>query len=156
LLESFLSDLKIDVARAIHNADQSCATMTELADSLVRLEDVAFRTAHDIASSLASSLVASGRGISGLTGEEVSAAFEQAVGRKPGLSAQALKALAQVDHFIAVRDRTGGPGPNAMASSLRRQTQQLRDLREAGRHLRIQDADAAKRLHATRAELTGA
>ena len=156
LLESFLSDLKIDVARAIHNADQSCATMTELADSLVRLEGVAFRTAHDIASSLASSLVAAGRGISGLTGEEVSAAFEQAVGRKPGLSAQALKALAQVDHFIAVRDRTGGPGPNAMASSLRRQTQQLRDLREAGRHLRMQDADAAKRLHATRAKLTGA
>lgn len=48
LLAAFLETLRIDTARARANIARSCATMTEVSDSLVRLEGVAFRHAHEI------------------------------------------------------------------------------------------------------------
>jgi argininosuccinate lyase len=118
LLDALLDGLTIDADRVCANTDASCATMTELSDSLVRLEGIPFREAHDIGTALARRLVGTGRGMAALEGATVAEVFTAVVGRAPRLDLSALAELATPRHSIAVRDRTGGPGPQAMAQAL--------------------------------------
>ncbi len=118
LLSAFIDGMTIDTARVRANTDASCATMTEVADSLVRLEGISFREAHEIGALLARRLVADGRGMAGLDGSLVEAVFAEVIGRPPGLAAGELVQLARPEHGIAVRERTGGPGPASLAASL--------------------------------------
>jgi len=118
LLTAFLGGMTINADRVRANTDASCATMTEVADSLVRLEGISFREAHEIGSLLARRLVADGSGIAGLGGPLVAAVFMEVIGRAPRLGPDELARLAAAEHGIAVRERTGGPAPASLAASL--------------------------------------
>lgn len=152
LLAGFLDGLTIDAARVRANIDASCATMTELADSLVRLEGIAFRDAHEIGAELARRLVASGRGMAGLTGPLLAEVFVKVTSRNPGLDIAELAGLAAPAHSIHVRERLGGPGPSSLAAALGRLDVVLaamadgferRDAAEQEASRRLDDAAAA-------------
>ena len=49
LLIALVPALSVNAARVAENIRRSCATITELADSLVRIEGLSFRQAHEIA-----------------------------------------------------------------------------------------------------------
>ena len=120
LLGPVLEGLRIDAGRARANIAASCATMTEVSDSLVRLEGLSFRQAHEICSVLARRLLDGRRGMDGLAAEDLEAAFAEALGRLPRVRVEDLVAAATPEHAIAVRERLGGPGPAALAASLER------------------------------------
>jgi argininosuccinate lyase len=118
LLSAFLGALRIDTARARANIARSCATMTEVSDSLVRLEGISFRQAHEVCALLSRALLGAGRGMDGLRGEDIAHAFRSVLGRAPRAGLAELAAAATPEHSIAVRGRQGGPAPAALAASL--------------------------------------
>lgn len=119
LMASFVAAIRIDPEKVAINIRRSCITITELADSLVRLEGLSFRQAHEIAASVARSVVASGGGLEHDGYAPFLAAFEALTGRKPSVDMDQFAELVSPEHFVAVRTRFGGPAPEPMAQALR-------------------------------------
>ncbi len=156
LMEAFVRDLQIDVPRVLENTNRSCAAMTELADSLVRLEGIPFRIAHEIAADLARMLVDAGRGLDQLEGQEVAQAFERHVGRPSRADAQALRQFVRPKYFVQVRDRTGGPAPGALHASLQRYRALADALASGIERVEAREREAHASLQATVAQRMGA
>lgn len=117
LLAALVGALRIDGARVDANIRRSCITITELADTLVRREGLSFRAAHEIAAATAKAVVAQGTDLpSGYV--PFTAAFETATGRVPTLDATGFAEAVSPEHFVAVRDRFGGPAAPAMDEAL--------------------------------------
>ena len=120
LLAALIRDVKINEGRVAEILATSCITITELADSLVREENLSFREAHEIAAHVARH-VTSKRGTLVADGfEAFVSAFEIATGRKTAIDQKAFARFVSAEHFIGVRDRFGGPAPAALAKSLNR------------------------------------
>jgi len=118
LMASFVAAIRIDPERVATNIRRSCITITELADSLVRLEGLSFREAHEIAATVARAVVA-GQGDLPTDGfEPFLVAFEHSAGRKPLVDRQKFAEIVSPEYFVAVRDRFGGPAPAPMAEAL--------------------------------------
>ncbi|MFC7066821.1 argininosuccinate lyase [Brucella rhizosphaerae] len=120
LLAAFIEAIRIDPARVAENIRRSCITITELADSLVRIEGLSFRQAHEIAATVARSVVAQGGGLEKDGFAPFLAAFHEATGREPSFDQTKFEELVSPQHFVAVRDRLGGPAPLPMGEALTR------------------------------------
>lgn len=120
LLAAFIEAIRIDPARVTENIRRSCITITELADSLVRIEGLSFRQAHEIAATVARSVVAQGGGLEKDGFAPFLAAFHEATGREPSFDQTKFEELVSPQHFVAVRDRLGGPAPLPMGEALTR------------------------------------
>ena len=119
LMQAVVRSAKVDVARARENIERSFATITEVADTLVREEGLPFVQAHHVAAGLARAMQASGTTLSTVPYADVAAVFEKVAGRPPRIGEARLRACATPEHFIAVRRLPGGPAPAALAESLR-------------------------------------
>ncbi|WP_112663175.1 argininosuccinate lyase [Microvirga flavescens] len=146
LLAALMAEVKIDAARVRDNIRRSCITVTELADSLVRREGLSFREAHEIAAAVAKAVVA----VQGDLAKDGYAAFLQAfakaTGRNTSIDEATFAELVSPEHFVAVRDRFGGPAPRALRAAL----QSYRDKLDA---LAAQARAIGERETATAAEL---
>ena len=114
LLASLLPACSIDPSRVRRNSDAACITITELADTLVRDEDLSFRQAHDIAARTARGVLAEavplGKGY-----RHFQDAFRAEAGRDSTLDGAAFELAVAPETFIARRNRPGGPAPEALA-----------------------------------------
>jgi argininosuccinate lyase len=153
LLAGVLRAARIDAARVAINLDRSCATITELADSLVRREGLSFRQAHEIAAHVARAVVAAKTPLSGGY-TPFSSAFQEIVGGPTKLSESEFKEFVSPEYFIAVRDRFGGPAPAALAASIARYRQRLTGFEAGMRVTAAREAAAARALDAAFAKLT--
>lgn len=117
LMAGVVRSAGIDEARARANIERSFATITELADTLVREERTPFVQAHQVAAGLARAMQASGETLSNVPYATFAAVFEKTTGRKPGLTEARFRHVVTPDHFIAVRTLPGGPAPAALAES---------------------------------------
>ncbi|KAA9355400.1 argininosuccinate lyase [Ochrobactrum quorumnocens] len=120
LLAAFIEAIRIDPARVAENIRRSCITITELADSLVRIEGLSFRQAHEIAATVARAVVAQGGGLEQDGFAPFLAAFHEATGREPSFDQVKFEELVSPQHFVAVRSRLGGPAPEPMREALAR------------------------------------
>jgi argininosuccinate lyase len=120
LLAGFTAAVRIDQTAVRRLIDASCITITELADSLVRAEGLSFREAHEVAARVSRAVIAQGGGLSGLGFESFARLFAEATGRETKVTAQDFTRFVSPEHFVAVRERPGGPGPKALAASLAR------------------------------------
>jgi argininosuccinate lyase len=153
LLAGLLRAAKIDASRVAINLDRSCATITELADSLVRREGLSFRQAHEIAAHVARAVVAAKTSLSSGFAP-FSSAFQEIVGRPTKVSESEFKEFVSPEYFIAVRDRFGGPAPAALAASIARYRQRLTGFEAGMRVTAAREAAAARTLDAAFAKLT--
>jgi argininosuccinate lyase len=130
LLSAFIASVCIDEQRVAQNADAACITITELADTLVRTEGLSFRQAHAVAAATAKAVINQDKLLhDGYT--VFAGAFEDKAGRPVALSEEGFKQAVSLQHFVAVRERFGGPGQNAMRQSLAHYRQQIDELLEA-------------------------
>ncbi len=120
LLDAFMQAIEIDEAKVRRHIAESCITITEVADSLVRGEGISFRQAHEIASVLAKRMIASGETLETLPFTAFAEAYAHEIGRAPGIDEAGFRAIGTPEHFLAVRDMLGGPAPAAIAASLGR------------------------------------
>lgn len=117
LMAAVLRGARIDGARVRANMDRACATITELADTLVRQEGLAFRQAHEIAAATARSVIA--RAVPLGDGFDAFAdAFRIVAGRAPGLNQEAFAEAVAPETFVARRNRPGGPAAPALGAAL--------------------------------------
>ncbi len=128
LLTTLLPACKINVDRVTKTTDAACITITELADTLVRDENLSFRQAHEISASVAKGVIATQAPLADGYNIFLSA-FEEAVGRGPNLGEPAFKTAVSADTFIARRDRPGGPSEPALLSAIQTYSATLDDLK---------------------------
>lgn len=120
MLTGLLSALRIDSAKVRRHIEESCITVTELADSLVRTEGVSFRQAHEVAARLSRRLIERAETLSSVPFAAFEDAFAAVIGRPPRLAEAEFRRFTTPEHFIAVRDMLGGPAPAALAASFQR------------------------------------
>lgn len=118
LMAAVIRSATIDEARARGNIDSSYATITELADTLVRDEGLPFVQAHHVAADLARSMQSSGDTLASVAFATFSAIFAARAGREPRLAESRFREIVTPDHFIAVRKLPGGPAIEAVTESL--------------------------------------
>lgn len=113
LLTAFLPACSINAERVRANSDAGCITITELADTLVREEDLSFRQAHEIAAQTAEAVIAArtplSEGFAAFT-----TAFETSTARTTRMDETAFRECVAPETFVARRDRIGGPAPAAL------------------------------------------
>lgn len=118
LLAALMGQVRIDPVRVADNIRRSCITITELADSLVRREGLSFRQGHEIAAAVAKAVVAHNGDLTTDGFAPFQVAFEKATGRKTVIGATLFAELVSPAHFVAVRDRFGGPAPAPLVQAI--------------------------------------
>lgn len=155
LLAALIPALSIDGARVGKNIDASCITITELADSLVRSSGLSFRQAHEIASATARAVIARGVPL-GEGYQEFAEACGEHAGGAPGLDEARFAEAVSPERFVAVRQRFGGPGAQAMDEALAAYRAELDGLAERACAAAEREAGAACDLKAAFGALTAA
>ena len=139
LLDALMAAVRIDEARVCTHIAQSCITITELADTLVRRENISFRQAHEIAAGLARHLLAERATLADLPMPVFAQLFAAETGRQPMLVEATFRDAVTPEHFVSVRDMFGGPAANRMTESLAGYVRGLAESMERAEsnHLRI-------------------
>lgn len=125
LLAGIIATLEVNADALRSRAEASFAATTELADTLVRREGLAFRVSHSIVSRLIRDADAEGLAVRELTPERLNAAAEAVLGRPLRLTADELAEALDPGHFVAVRQLRGGPSPKEVERALRGQWERL-------------------------------
>ncbi len=116
-MAGMVRDLTPDTARMRDMAGSGYATATDLADWLVRVLRVPFRTAHHVTGRLVARAEAQGIDLATLTLEEMQA-------EEPGIT-QAIFDVLTVDASVASRTSFGGTAPTNVAAQAQRWQQAL-------------------------------
>ena len=118
LLGGFVEAMKTNPTSIESRIQKSMATITELADTLVRGEGIGFRAAHHVSSKLAREALAHGIGFDELSWDLFARTFEEVVGRPTQVDREVLASATSPKNFVAVREMPGGPGPRALRVAL--------------------------------------
>ena len=122
--------LRINPERVRQNIRRSCITVTELADSLVRLEGLSFREAHEIAAEVAACRRRHRAAILRPTAiRPFRKPFNAAQAARRRSSRRSSPTIVSPENFVAVRDRFGGPAPKALASAIAGYNREIADIR---------------------------
>lgn len=156
LLTALIGQISIDPERVDQNIRRSCITITELADSLVRIEGLSFREAHEIAAATAKSVVAAKGSLTDDGYEPFLKAFEHLTGRKPSVDLAKFTEIVSPEHFVAVRGRFGGPAPEPMQAALASYREKLTAFEAQAKKAVEHEAAAAAELKKKFTALTGA
>ncbi|NUU77675.1 argininosuccinate lyase [Paenibacillus xylanilyticus] len=133
LLSEIFQSLRVNEALLRERAENSFATVTELADTLVRTEGLSFRQSHSIVSRLVTQLTEFGTPISGLTLEMVQAAVQNMTNIPLALTREKLRESISPRHFVNIRHVRGGPNPDEVHRALSSQAIRLGELEEWSR-----------------------
>ena len=106
-----VAGLKVDPAAARAIVDGDYATMTEVADTLLRDAGVPFRVAHHYASALTDYGRAEGKRPAELTDAELQAIYVEAIGEPLPLPPGTIHAAMDPAKMVAARKGLGGPQP---------------------------------------------
>jgi len=148
LLSAFLPSCTINTDRVQRNSEAACITVTELADTLVRAEQLPFRVAHAIAAETAKAAIAEDR-LMANGYDAFRRAFDAQTNRQTTLTAEDFATAVSPETFVARRDRPGGPAPGALDSAFadygaaiatRWSDQSIRLARRAGASARLATA----------------
>jgi argininosuccinate lyase len=145
LFNGVIASAQINEDRARANIEASYATITELADTIVREEKLPFSIAHHIAAKLAKHLQATSETLLTISHATFAKIFMEEAGRQPSLDEATFQRVVTPDHFIAVRSLPGGPAPSALEHSLARYAGQAEDARRQIASDQARD-EGAKRL----------
>ena len=156
LLAAVLPALTVDGRRVAENIRRSCVTITELADSLVRREDLSFRVAHEIAASVARAVVAADGDLPRDGYAPFAAAFRHEIGRAPAIDKTEFARIVSPEHFVTVRERFGGPGPQALGAAFAGYRARVDRFEAAADETAQCEAAARRELDAAFAKLLGA
>jgi len=109
--EKLLGGLQVDPAAALAVVEGDYATMTEVADTLLREAGVPFRVAHHYASALTDYGRSEGKRPSDLTDEELQATYREAIGEPLPLPPGVIHDAMDPAKMVAARKGLGGPQP---------------------------------------------
>lgn len=118
LLNGVLPSTTIKKERMRYLAEIGFATMTELADTIVRETGMSFRMAHNVVGRTVVAAVDTGQVATDLTVEMLDASCQELFGHPLGLAPEALRKALDPWENVCIRTVTGGPAPEEMARML--------------------------------------
>lgn len=119
LFGSVLVTMNVNKEQLLERARNSFANVTELADTLVRSENISFRQAHSIVSRCVRTLVENGAdSLSYLTLTIANEKSIEVTGKPLIISDVDFYNALKPEYFVEVRTLTGGPAPATMRTSL--------------------------------------
>lgn len=130
LLSKVIDSLEINKDVLYRRAVASFATVTELADTLVREEEISFRNAHKIVSRLVSQAVEQGEGVGELDLQSLNEIAIHTIGVPLKLSGEKFKLALDPEHFVNIRKLRGGPSPSEIKRALEAQHSRLHSLEQ--------------------------
>lgn len=124
LLAAVIGTMDVNQEVLRQRTQGSFATVTELADTLVRTDALCFRTAHHIVSGVVNKAVQEGLAAHEITLPLVNEVAQLVIGRKVSLDQEALDKALDPVHFIGLRSLPGGPNPAEMRRFIESRKQQ--------------------------------
>ncbi len=121
LLSGAMGSAEIDQAEMARRAGKDFLTVTELADTLVRRENMSFRVAHSLVGQV---VRACGRGDDPSTIARALLALHPDLKLAPAEIEQALDPV----HFVSIRNIVGGPAPERTSEALVEALSQQREI----------------------------
>jgi argininosuccinate lyase len=112
LLACVIGTAEVNVEKLRKRAEASFATITELADTLVRTDGLSFRTAHHIVSKVVKEALSQGITVHEVTLAHVNAAAKVIIDKPLQLDEESLRKALNADYFLKVRSLPGGPESN--------------------------------------------
>jgi argininosuccinate lyase len=143
LVAAAMRGADFNVDRLASRAGEGGTTLTELADSLVREEDLPFRTAHGIAALL---LKARTEDPAASLSDALAKASKALLGRSLDYSDDLLETVMSPLHFVQVRRTLGGPAPEETARAIAASRRMLETDVEAWQRRRDHLANAERQL----------
>lgn len=129
LLSSVLLTMEVDKENLLKRAKESFANVTELADTIVRVDKLSFRQAHHVVSSTVKELMGSGnKSLEALTLDLLNKQSEQIVGKASSLTDAELKECLSPEYFIRIRSIQGGPSPCRITETIKTRLHEQSDL----------------------------
>jgi len=148
LLSAVVESVSINVDKVQQNSDAACATITELADTLVREEALSFRQAHEISAQTAQAVLADQQPLSGGYAHFIKL-FQSEVGRQTQLDEKSFVHSVSINRFVEARDRFGGPAPAAMDDAIKAYSEELSELKRESANNSQRKSDAKSDLDAS-------
>jgi argininosuccinate lyase len=119
LFSSLIVTMDVNKENLLKRAQNSFANVTELADSLVRSEDISFRQSHKIVSLCVRELLAQNEeSLSSLTWQLANDKCLEVTGKSLQINEIAFYQALQPEYFVNIRTLKGGPAPQTMRESL--------------------------------------
>ncbi|MDF2958352.1 MAG: argininosuccinate lyase [Paenibacillus sp.] len=112
LLGCVIGTAEVNKEKLRERAKASFATITELADTLVRTDALSFRKAHYIASKVVKVAISRGIAAHEVTLALVNEAAHEVIGKPLLLDEAMLRQSLDPDYFVNVRSLSGGPNPD--------------------------------------------
>ncbi len=128
LLAAVMQHVNIDKLKLRNRANHDFLTVTELADTLVRREQISFREAHQLVSAMVKK-----SGKDDAPEHMIALLHEIAraiLGRELRTPEEELRQSLDAEHFVAVRNIDGGPAPGAVRKEIAAMERQLADDRQ--------------------------
>lgn len=119
LFSSLIVTMDVNKETLLKRAQNSFANVTELADTLVRSENISFRQSHKIVSLCVRALLAENEeSLSGLTWQLANDKCIEVTGKSLQINEIAFYQALQPEYFVNIRTLKGGPAPQTMRNSL--------------------------------------
>lgn len=120
LFGSLVITMNVNKENLLKRAQNSFANVTELADTLVRSENISFRQSHSIVSRCVRTLMENGEeSLSNLTWEIANEKSIEVTGKPLHISQDDFYHALKPEYFVNVRKILGGPAPETMRQSLK-------------------------------------
>jgi argininosuccinate lyase len=120
LLSSVLITMDVNKEALLNRAKESFANVTELADTMVRVDRLSFRQAHHVVSSTVKALIERGNdSLQALTLDLLNENTKKIAGRESKLTPEQLNQCLRPEYFVDVRSLEGGPCPKRMQETIK-------------------------------------
>ena len=126
--------LRVDPERSLAEVDADYATMTEVADTLLRHAEIPFRIGHHYASEITEYGRAQGKRPKDLTTEELQELYARVYGEPLPVAVSLIKAALDPEAMVASRQGLGGPQPEEVRRMLSKHREQI----DSSRHWLIE------------------
>ncbi|SDN96712.1 argininosuccinate lyase [Paenibacillus sp. yr247] len=114
LLAAVIGTMEVNKEALLERTKKSFATITELADTLVRTDDLSFRKAHHIVSGVVKKAISEGLAANEITLPLVNEIAQQVINRDVTLQEDMLRKALDPVHFVTIRSLPGGPSSKEM------------------------------------------
>jgi len=125
LLACVVGTMEVNKEGLLARAKSSYATVTELADMLVRTNRLSFRTSHRIVSQVVKQALAAGLRADEITLSLVNESAVNVIGHSLQLTEEQVKQALDPIHFVQIRTLPGGPNPDEVRRMIQMREEKL-------------------------------
>ncbi len=127
VLAKLVKNMEINEEKMRENAEKGFASLTELANSLVRECDISFRVSHEIVGELALRMEREDKDLDDIEINDFNSICEEIIGEKIQFSEKDLEKALDVVNCVKEKDVLGGPSPGEVKNFLEDKEEEFKE-----------------------------